>query len=125
MVQIKKLLFGVLLSAFLTVLLFALLAGIAVQLGLFSAAVSGTLTSAAGGIAVFVAAFVTARLAGEKGLVHGAILASVYAFAFVAVVLLLSSQVIPAALAVRAAIFLLCGALAGILGVSKKQKVRF
>ena len=70
-------------------------------------------------------AFFAARIAGEKGLLHGLVLAAVYVFLYLAVSLALYADADIAAVGVRTAAILLCGALGGVLGVGKKSKIRF
>lgn len=125
MLQIKKLLFGVLLSVVLTVAFLALAAFVIVKLGVLLGDAANVLTMAVGVLAVFGASFLTARLAREKGLLHGLVLSAIYAFVFAAVALAFFSELAPATLAVRAGVFIAGGALAGVLGVSKKARVRF
>ena len=110
MLQIKKLLFGLVASLALTAALLAAFSALILKLG----ALPGE-----------IAAFFTARIAGEKGLLHGLVLAAVYVFLYLAVSLALYADADIAAVGVRTAAILLCGALGGVLGVGKKNKIRF
>ena len=76
-------------------------------------------------ISVLAAAFLTARMTGEKGLLHGLALAGGYIFLYLAVSLALYTDVDIASIGVRVVSFALCGALGGVLGVGRKSKIRF
>ena len=126
MLQIKKLLFGLVASLALTAALLAAFSALILKLGALPGEIAGTIALAIGCVSVFAAAFFTARIAGEKGLLHGLILAAVYVFLYLAVSLALYADAADiAAVGVRTAAILLCGALGGVLGVGKKSKIRF
>lgn len=125
MLQIKKLLFGLVASLALTAALLAAFSALILKLGALPGEIAGTIALAIGCISVFAAAFFTARIAGEKGLLHGLVLAAVYVFLYLAVSLALYADADIVAVGVRTAAILLCGALGGVLGVGKKSKIRF
>ena len=85
MLQIKKLLFGLVASLVLTVALLAAFSALILKLGALPGEIAGTIALAVGCVSVFAAAFFTARIAGEKGLLHGLVLAAVYVFLYLAV----------------------------------------
>ena len=80
MLQIKKLLFGLVASLALTAALLAAFSALILKLGALPGEIAGTIALAIGCVSVFAAAFFTARIAGEKGLLHGLVLAAVYVF---------------------------------------------
>ena len=125
MLNIKKLVFGTILELLLTAGLLALFSAFILKMGRLPNTWAGTLAAAAGGIAIFAASFLTAHWVGEKGLLHGLALSGIYAVIYAAVSLLLYNSIQPLPLIVRTAIFLLCGALGGILGVGRTAKVKF
>ncbi|MBP3705130.1 MAG: TIGR04086 family membrane protein, partial [Clostridia bacterium] len=120
-----KLVFGLLLSVVFTLVMLALISFSIVRMGVLPGTVSGTLSMAAGAVGALLAAIMTARWAGEKGLLHGAVLAGGYSilYALLSVIFCEDAQI--PVLAVRAVIYLLCGALGGIIGVSRKNKIEF
>mgnify|MGYP000043125499 FL=1 len=125
MLQIKKLLFGLVASLALTAALLAAFSALILKLGALPGEIAGTIALAIGCVSVLAAAFFTARIVGEKGLLHGLVLAAVYIFLYLAVSLALYADADIAAVGVRTAAILLCGALGGVLGVGKKSKIRF
>lgn len=125
MLNIKKLVFGVILAILLSAGLLAAFSLFILKMGRLPDAWAGTIAAAAGGLAVFLAAFLTARWAGEKGLLHGLALSGAYAIVYIGMALLLYAGVQSVPLVIRALILLLCGALGGILGVGKKSKIQF
>lgn len=125
MLQIKKLIFGLAAEILLSCGLLALFSALILKMGSLPDGIAGTLALAIGCLSVLTAAFLTARMTGEKGLLHGLVLAGSYIFLYAAVSLALYTDADIAAIGVRAASFLLCGILGGILGVGKKSKIRF
>lgn len=125
MLQIKKLLFGFAAEMMLSGGLLSLFSLLILKMGVLSNGAAGTMAIAAGCVAIFIAAFLTAHWAGEKGLVHGLVLAGGYVILYFAIAFLLYANAEVVSLVVRAAAFLFCGALGGILGVGKKSKIRF
>lgn len=125
MLKMKKLVFGVLLDVLLTFAFLALFSVFILKMGSLPDAWAGTAAAAAGGLAGFISAFLTARWAGEKGLLHGLVLTGVYTVLYTAIALMLYKELQPVPLLIRSAVFVLCGALGGILGVGKNSKVKF
>lgn len=66
--------------------------------------------------AALVGGFIAAKSAGVKGLRHGILLALLISL-LMAIFSLTSGGIMPAALIIKAAVMLLCGALGGIFGV--------
>ena len=125
MLKIKKLVFGLSLSVILTATLLALFSFVIVRMGVLPGAVSGTLSMAAGAVGALLAAIMTAHWAGEKGLIHGAVLAGGYSVLYALLSIIFCEDAQLSVLAVRVVIYLLCGALGGIIGVSRKNKIEF
>lgn len=125
MLKIKKLVIGTVLSVSGTAVILSLLSGVMVKTGMFSGQLAGTLTVAGCGAVLLVCALLTARLAGERGLLHGTLLAIVYSAAYAAGAYLLCGCVPAAQLLTGIAVFLLCGMIGGVIGVSLKRKIRF
>ena len=105
--------------------LLALFSVLILKMGSLPNGIAGTMALAAGCISVLAAAFLTARMTGEKGLLHGLALAGGYIFLYLAVSLALYTDVDIASIGVRVVSFALCGALGGVLGVGRKSKIRF
>ena len=125
MLQIKKLVFGLAAEVLLSCGLLALFSVLILKMGSLPNEIAGTMALAAGCISVLAAAFLTARMPGEKGLLHGLALAGGYIFLYLAVSLALYTDVDIASIGVRVVSFALCGALGGVLGVGRKSKIRF
>lgn len=125
MIQIKKAAIGLGVSALLTVLLLAVGALLVLRAGVLPQRWCGMVSTAVGGVSVLLASLLTARLTGERGLLHGTVVAACYAFLFSFAAVFLTERVDLAAVALRAVVFLLCGAVGGVCGVSRKSRVRF
>ena len=125
MLKIKKLMIGSVLSVLLTALLFTVFAFAIDKSGMLPGAISGTITVMMSGIAVLLSAVLTARMAGERGLLHGVALAAIYSGVYILCGVFLF-QCIPNTLTlIRIIVMILCGAIGGIIGVSLQRSVRF
>lgn len=72
MLNFKKLFLGFLFSVLFSAVLIAVCAFMILKLGFLpSEPILGTAAAVIGGVSVFASAFLAARLAGEKGLLHG------------------------------------------------------
>ncbi len=125
MLQMKKLLFGLLGAVLLSVVLLSATALVILKTGSLPEGAAGTAALVVGCLSVFPAALWTARLAGEKGMLHGVALAAMYLFLYLAVSLAFYTEANIVAIGIRAAAFLLSGALGGMIGVGMKRKIRF
>lgn len=125
MLQIKKLILGLFGAVGLSIVLMCITALVILKTGSLPNGVAGTVMLLVGGLSVFLAALLIARMAGEKGMLHGLALAVMYLFLFVAISLAFFAEPDIRTLGVRAAAFLLCGALGGTIGVGMKKKIRF
>lgn len=125
MLQTKKLAIGLALSAVLTAVLLMVMTFLVLRMGILPVAVCGFIASVIGGIAVFIGAVFTARMTGEKGLVHGTVVGTVYAAVFALLCYTFVGEIDSIALVLRATVFILAGALGGMIGVGKKNKVKF
>ena len=125
MLKIKKLVIGFILSVLGTAVVLSLLSWITLKTGLLSEKLSGTLTIVGVGAVLLVSALLTARSAGEGGLLHGAMLSAVFSTVYTALAYILCRSVSVALVLTNIAAFLLCGAIGGIIGVSAKRKIQF
>ena len=111
MLNFKKLFLGLLFSVLFSAVLIAVCAFMILKLGFLpSEPILGTAAAAIGGVSVFASAFLAARLAGEKGLLHGLVL-----YANMRIVLLV----------IRSVIFVICSVCGGVMGVNRDEKIRF
>ena len=78
-----------------------------------------------GGVSVFASAFLAARLAGEKGLLHGLVLGTLYAVFYVAISVMLYANMRVALLVIRSVILVICSVCGGVMGVNRDEKIRF
>lgn len=86
MLNFKKLFLGLLFSVLFSAVLIAVCAFMILKLGFLpSEPILGTAAAVIGGVSVFASAFLAARLAGEKGLLHGLVLGTLYAVFYVAI----------------------------------------
>ena len=114
MLNFKKLFLGLLFSVLFSAVLIAVCAFMILKLGFLpSEPILGTAAAAIGGVSVFASAFLAARLAGEKGLLHGLVLGMLYAN--MRIVLLV----------IRSVIFVICSVCGGVMGVNRDEKIRF
>ena len=125
MLKIKKLVIGFILSVLGTAVVLSLLSWITLKTGLLSEKLSGTLTVVGAGVVLLVSALLAARSAGERGLLHGAMLSAVFSTVYTALAYILCRSVSVALVLTNIATFLLCGAIGGIIGVSAKRKIQF
>lgn len=126
MLNFKKLFLGLLFSVLLSAVLIAACAFVILKLGFLpSEPILGTAAAVIGGVSVFTSAFLTARRAGEKGLLHGLVLGVLYAIFCVAVSVMLYANMQVAPLVIRSVIFVICSVCGGVMGVNKDEKVRF
>jgi len=125
MLKYKKLVVGLIFSWILTGAILAIMALMFIKTGLPAESVSSVLTASAGVIAVFISAFFTAKNAGERGLVHGVVLAIAYLIVFASASWMMSNGINGTLLLVRALAYLIAGTLGGIIGVGEKTKVKF
>lgn len=125
MLQIKKLVIGFAAEIILSAVLLLLAAIIVVKTGILPSGFASTLATAIAGASVFISAFIAARLAGECGWLYGLVLSGLYVLFYVGCILFAFPGFTWSSVLVRMLIFFLCGILGGILGVSKKEKIRF
>ena len=121
MLNFKKLFLGFLFSVLFSVVLIAVCAFMILKLGLLpSEPILGTAAAVIGGVSVFASAFLAARLAGEKGLLHG-----LYAVFYVAISVMLYANMRVVLLVIRSVIFVICSVCGGVMGVNRDEKIRF
>lgn len=127
MLQIKKLFFGTLLSLVLAAGLFSAAAFLVQKLGaLPEGGMAGTIVMVIGIAAVFFSALLTAHWVGEKGLIHGTVIALIIIALYCIGAMVICGSDDLASLAVRVVSFLLSGMISGVVGVGQKSsKVRF
>ena len=126
MLNFKKLLLVLVICLSLSAALIALSAFVLLKLGFLpNDSVLGTLAAVIGGISVFAASVITARCAGERGLLHGLVLGAVYTFLYVAVGIMIYADMQCTSAIIRSVIFVICSVCGGIIGVNKNEKVRF
>ena len=78
------------------------------------------------GAAAFAGAWSAARMAGERGLLHGAVIGAVCTAVYIAAAVMMKCSVLSAVTAVRVLLFMLCGAAGGVTGVNKgNEKIQF
>lgn len=127
MLQIKKLFFGTLLNLVLAVGLFSVAAFLIQKLGaLPEGGMAGTIVMIIGIVAVFFSALLTAHWVGEKGLIHGTVIALIVIALYCIGAMVICGSDDLVSLAVRAISFLLSGMIGGVVGVGQKSgRVRF
>ena len=125
MLQIKKLVFGLAAEVLLSCGLLALFSVLILKMGSLPNGIAGTMALAAGCISVLAAAFLTARMTGEKGLLHGLALAGVYIFLYLAVSLALYTDVDIASIGVRVVSLHFAARSAAFLALGEKVKFGF
>ena len=122
MLNFKKLFLGFLFSVLFSAVLIAVCAFMILKLGFLpSEPILGTAAAVIGGVSVFASAFLAARLAGEKGLLHG----TLYAVFYVAISVVLYANMRVVLLVIRSVIFVICSVCGGVTGVNRDEKVRF
>ena len=125
MLNFKKLLLGLVICLFLSAALSVLCAFVLLKLGFLPTdSVLGTLAAVIGGISVFTASVITARCAGERGLLHGLVLGAVYTFLYVAAGIMIYTDIQRIPAIIRSVIFVICSVCGGVIGVNKNEKVR-
>ena len=125
MLNFKKLFLGLLFSVLFSAVLIAVCAFMILKLGFLpSEPILGT-AAAIGGVSVFASAFLAARLAGEKGLLHGLVLGTLYAVFYVAISVMLYANMRIVLLVIRSVIFVICSVCGGVMGVNRDEKIRF
>ena len=125
MLKIKNVVIGSTLALAGSIGIFSLLSFILLKTGLLSCQIAGTITAIGAGAALFTAAILTARWAGEKGLLHGSAVSVIYCTVYVILTFLLCKEFSLVLLLTRIVIFVLCGASGGVIGVGGKKSVRF
>ena len=124
MLNFKKLFLGLLFSVLFSAVLIAVCAFMILKLGFLpSGPILGT--AVIGGVSVFASAFLAARLAGEKGLLHGLVLGTLYAVFYVAISVMLYANMRGVLLVIRSVIFVICSVCGGVMGVNRDEKIRF
>ena len=117
---------GLLFSVLFSAVLIAVCAFMILKLGFLpSGPILGTAAAVIGGVSVFASAFLAARLAGEKGLLHGLVLGTLYAVFYVAISVMLYANMRVALLVIRSVIFVICSVCGGVMGVNRDEKIRF
>ena len=127
MLNFKKLFLGLLFSVLFSAVLIAVCAFMILKLGFLPSElpILGTAAAAIGGVSVFASAFLAARLAGEKGLLHGLVLGTLYAVFYVAISVMLYANMRIVLLVIRSVIFVICSVCGGVMGVNRDEKIRF
>lgn len=125
MFNFKKLFVGVLFSIVLSFVLLAAAAGCIVKLGLVSDAAAGTVGLIVGVAALCVAGMVTARWAGERGLIYGVFVSALYSVVFLVFLFIPGCNIDWRTVLIRIAAYFVSGALGGVLGVNRTQHIRF
>ena len=122
MLNFKKLFLGLLFSVLFSAVLIAVCAFMILKLGFLP---SGPILGTAAAVSVFASAFLAARLAGEKGLLHGLVLGTLYAVFYVAISVMLYANMRGVLLVIRSVIFVICSVCGGVMGVNRDEKIRF
>lgn len=126
MLNFKKLFLGLLFSVLFSAVLIAVCAFMILKLGFLpSEPILGTAAAVIGGVSVFASAFLAARLAEEKGLLHGLVLGTLYAVFYVAISVMLYANMRVVLLVIRNVIFVICSVCGGVMGVNRDEKIRF
>ena len=125
MLKMKKLIFGTALSIIVSLGLLMILAFAVDRSGMLPGRLSGTITVLSAATAVLLASVLTARLAGERGLLHGVTLAAIYCAVYVIIGIVGFNSTLDSLTAIRISILLLCGAIGGVIGVSLQRPMRF
>ena len=125
MLKMKKLIFGTALSIIVSLGLLMILAFAVDRSGMLPGRLSGTITVLSAATAVLLASVLTARLAGERGLLHGFALAAIYSAVYVIIGIVGFNSTLDSLTAIRISILLLCGAIGGVIGVSLQRPMRF
>ena len=124
MLNFKKLFLGLLFSVLFSAVLIAVCAFMILKLGFLPPEpILGTAAAVIGG--VFASAFLAVRLAGEKGLLHGLVLGTLYAVFYVAISVMLYANMRVVLLVIRSVIFVICSVCGGVMGVNRDEKIRF
>jgi len=108
-----------------SLLLLALLAFVVVKAGVLPQASLPLVTTAAACIAVFLGGLIAALAAKEKGLYLGLLAGALLATCIGLVSYFISGEVLTISGIGKAAALLVSGAIGGILGANRKQKVKF
>ncbi len=125
MSKIKKTAIGCAASILITTVLLLIASLAVLKIGKLPEKGGIMLSTVVYGISVLLASALTARMAGEKGLLHGLVVAAVYTAIYTAVVLSLAGTAGITDVILRALVILLSGAVGGIAGVNRKGKVKF
>lgn len=126
MLNFKKLFLGLLLSVLLSTVLIAVCAFVILKLGFLpSDPILSTAAAVIGGISVFASAVLMTHRVGEKGLMHGLVLGTLYAVFYVAISVMLYANMRVVLLVIRSVIFVICSVCGGVMGVNRDEKIRF
>ena len=127
MLKFKKIILGLIASAAAMFLMLCICAAVMIKIGLLSDSISVPAVAIFSAVSAFIGAWLSARTAGERGLLHGSVVSVVLCLAYLIPSLLLS-QPIPnvSLLGLRCLPMLIAGSIGGILGVSSgKNKISF
>ncbi len=126
MLNFKKLFLGFLFSVLFSVVLIAVCAFMILKLGLLpSEPILGTAAAVIGGVLRFCFRFPCGAPRGEKGLLHGLVLGTLYAVFYVAISVMLYANMRVVLLVIRSVIFVICSVCGGVMGVNRDEKIRF
>lgn len=125
MKKVKALLLSAGVMTAVSALLLALLALIVSKMGSLPRGLLPVLTTVAGSAAVFLGGFTASLYAREKGILLGIASGSIFAICLAAVTLLLFQGELGLSSIGKLAAILLSGSIGGILGVNRKNKVKF
>ena len=127
MVKFKKIYIGVFISTVIFAAAVAAASLCIVKLGsLPNTGTAAFIVTVLCGAAAFAGAWFTARMAGERGLLHGAVISAVCTALYMTAAVMMKCPVLSAVTAVRVLLLMLCGAAGGIAGVNKgKEKIQF
>ena len=121
---IKALLLGVGISALVGAVLLCLCALILTFVSSVPYGILDWLTVAVAGIAALVGAYIAGAVAKSRGLINGLVTAAILLLILLAFGLSRKGESVTALTAARAGVMLLCGALGGIKGVNRKDRIR-
>lgn len=120
---LKAILIGVVSSVILTAILMCVLSLFFLLSASLPASYLDYILLAVEAVGVTVGAYIAARISKRQGLLTGLIVAGIYLSAILIAGFSSKTETLSALTLIRAGVILLCGALSGIKGVNKKEKL--
>ncbi len=125
MIKIKKLFLGFFFTLLILSIMLSLSSLCILKIGLPTGSAAGMIDMFCVGLAVSIGSFLTARWAGESGLIHGITLSAIISVLYIVLGAALNFSFELNVAIIRVVAFVACGALGGMLGVNRTQHIRF